>query len=118
MKKIIYYVLLIFIVSSCTSGIPLNKINYVNKIIICDSKAKDFKILNQEELSEFFNENKAGVIVIKYEYWKAKKVKLNRKFGLFRSIVGGKMIYRTHFDRLTFPLSECRRLKAEKKVFK
>ena len=121
MKKLAYFLLLISTVTSCTasiSDIPPNKMNYVKSAILCDSKSTDFKITNEEDLVEFFN-NETGSVVIKYKFSLGK----NNKYGIVKNIKiirgrnGEKRFYLASFKRITFPMSDCRKLKTVPKVF-
>ena len=121
MKKYIAFIILVVFVSSCSvsfSDIPKSRSEYIKKILVCDSKTTDFKIVNQEDLAEFFNNEDLDVVSLEYEYSKAEKVKLKRDVTIRRIVAEGKIYYTADFQRNTFPFSYCRKLKTEPKYFK
>ena len=59
MKKYIALIVLAVFLSSCSisiSDIPKSKFEYIKKVLVCDSKSTDFKIINQEDLVGFFDD--------------------------------------------------------------
>ena len=119
MKNLIYILFLALFISSCSSklsDIQRSKVDYVKSAIICDSKTTKFTILNQEELVEFFDSEETGKIGVKYEYGKL-KTKIKRGVVIIRANTNGKITYRAYFKRYAFPMSDCRKLETEPKVF-
>ena len=112
MKKLMYLSLLIVFIISCSSTISIEKMKYIKSAIICDSKKSEFKIVNMEELEDFFDNRREGNIKIKYEYQKVIGVNIKRDIELGRMRISNHVYYLMDFNRLTFPRSECRRLKS------
>ena len=123
MKKSICVLILAVFIVSCSlkvSDIPKNKMDYVRKAIVCDSKSTDYKIKNIEELIEFFD-RKTGSVKVRYEFKEYKKSKYlaAKEVEIIRGRTRkeGKRFYLASFKRATFPFSDCRKLKTEPKYF-
>ena len=124
MKNLIYIIVLALFVVSCSMGasdIPKNKMDYVRKAIVCDSKNTEYKIKNIEELAKFFD-RKTEAVKVRYEFKEYKKSKhlTVREVEIVRGRTrkDEKRFYLAEFKRITFPLSQCRKLKIEHKYFK
>ncbi len=121
MKNIIIAAVLTFLVSCSTSLVDIekSKVDYIRSGIVCDSKTTKFEILNKDELAEFLDDGGIGEISVKYQYEKAKGVKLNGVVRVAKiSIDGHRRHYKMKYKRYAFPMSECRKLKTDVKVFK
>lgn len=125
MKNLIYILFLVLLLSSCSAtlqDIPKNKMEYVKSVVICDLKATNFKILNQDEVVEFF-ESENEFVVVKYASIAGKKSDKKifigeREVKILRKSKDRNLFYISLFKRKTFPFSDCRKLKTEPKYFK
>jgi hypothetical protein len=122
MKRFIFISILLFLLSSC-SLIDLNNEmthdqgKYVNDLIVCDCKSTNFKVINQEELNNFFISDEKGTVTIQYNYQKRKGVDLKREIELKKVMINDREFYYAKFDRFTFPGSDCDDLKEETRFF-
>lgn len=108
--------------SASISNVSKNKLEYVKDIIVCDFKAVNYKILNLNEVSEFFEDGKESIFV-KYaatvDGENVKKIFIGeRSIKILRKSEGNKIFYLASFKRKTFPFSACRKLKITPKYFK
>lgn len=126
MKNLLYFFLFAVIaLSSCSASIgdiSVSKKEYVKKIIVCDFKAVNYGIINEDEVIEFFS-GEADSVLIRYASLKNKKnsgkmFKGERAVEIFKIKKNGKVSYLSNFKRKTFPFSNCRKLKTEPKYFK
>ncbi len=121
MKNLFYFFLLAVVLSACSLSfvdIPSDKMGYVKSAIVCDCKTNNYVVINQEDLVEYFNGD-IDVVEIKYEYSKSKNVPLKRSIRMaWAENKDGVVFHRVEFDRYSFPMSACRKLKTEPKYFK
>jgi len=120
MKNIIYILLFAFI-SSCSFSSPdlsSEQMGYVRGAIVCDSKTNRFVIINHIELADFFDNDDAKSVSVKYEYEKTKGSIFKRVIAIAKRNVGGDFYYIAGFDRYVFPMSDCKKLKTELKTFR
>lgn len=122
MKKYYLVLFLIFIFSSCSISlvdVEKSKVDYVKSGIVCDSKTTKFEILNENELANFIDSAGMGSFDVRYQYGKIKGVKLKRVLKVAKvTIKGDGEHYKMKFKRFTFPMSKCRKLKTDVRVFK
>lgn len=122
MKK--YTILIVFavLVASCSISlvdVEKSKVDYVKSGIVCDSKTTKFEILNENELADFLGNISIGSFDVKYQYGKTKKAKLKRVLRVAKiTIKDNGEHYKMKYERLTFPMSKCRKLKTDVRVFK
>lgn len=122
MKKYFALIALALMVSSCSVNIlDKNKKEYVESIIVCDSKTKNFEIINHSDIAEFFD-GEGGSVKIKYKYKEYKNSKHDTAKTVEvlrgRTRKEEKRFYMAEFKRVTFPFSYCRKLKTDHKYFK
>jgi hypothetical protein len=121
MKRIII-VGVLFLLSSCSmigfnNEMTHEQEKYVNDLIVCDCKSTNFKVINQEELNDFFISDEKGTVTIQYNYQRRKGIGLKREIELKKVMINGRELYYAKFDRFTFPGSDCDDLKEEVRIF-
>ena len=120
MRNYITMILLILL-ASCSvniADISKDKMEYIRSAIVCDCKSTFYVITNPDELVDFLDGD-SDAVEIKYKYKKSKDVSLKRSIKMARGInKSGVEYYRTEFERYSFPMSDCRKLKTKPKYFK
>lgn len=112
--------------SSWDSAITEKQKRYIEDIVRCDSRRNNFEIVtNADEINEFFTDKKTKPIqYIHYNHynfyeskWGGKKYVIKRRNIIIdkKSDDNGEIYYLPRFDRLTFPGSDCYKLKRERK---
>ncbi|MCK5603732.1 hypothetical protein KAR91_17730 [Candidatus Pacearchaeota archaeon] len=121
MKKNTILCVLVVLVVSCSISlvdVEKSKVDYVKSGIVCDSKTTKFEILNKNELAGFLDNDNVGSFDVKYQYGKTKKTKLKRVLRVTKiTIKDNGEHYKMKYERFTFPMSKCRRLKTDVRVF-
>lgn len=122
MKKYIVLFFLATLIISCSISlidVEKSKVDYVKSGIVCDSKTTKFEILNEDELADFLGTAKIGYLDVRYQYGKTKKAKLERVLRVAKiTIKDNGEHYKMKYKRFTFPMSKCRKLKTDVRVFK
>ena len=108
--------------SSCSISlvdVEKDKVDYVKSGIVCDSKTTKFEILNKNELAEFLDSAGMGSFDVRYQYGKTKGTKLKRVLRVAKiTIKDNGEHYKMKYKRFTFPMSKCRKLKTDVRIFK
>ena len=115
MKKIIFFIISILLVVSCSVFAPeitSEDETYVLDILKCDSKSSDIRILNRDEVAEFFN-GEGGSVAVKYIYLDDDSAEYNF-IKINRGRDGEKRFYLPMLKRITLPMTKCNGLKKEK----
>lgn len=115
MIKSIFVILLLSMIFSCsvlTSEITPEDETYLLDILKCDSKSSDIRILNRDEVAEFFN-GEGGSIIVKY-YYIDDKIGEYKSIKIYRGRDGDKRFYLPELRRITLPMTKCNGLKKEK----
>lgn len=122
-KVILFSVATMFVLSSCSpfgifsEGMSAEQSKYIEDAIVCDSKTKNYQIINQEDLEDFFDSGDYGKFEIEYEYKKTKNVNLKRTITITKVFVNGNAYYVVDFNRFVFPGSDCKKLQTKTKSY-
>jgi len=109
------HVISIFLAVSCSVFAPeitSEDETYVLDILECDSKSPFVRILNKEEVAEFFN-GEGGSIIVKY-YYIDDKIGEYKSIKIYRGRDGEKRYYLPMLKRITLPMTKCNGLKKER----
>ena len=115
MIKSIFVILLLSMIFSCsilTPEISSEDETYVLDILKCDSKSSSGRILNMDEVTDFFN-GEGGSVNVKYIYIDDDHEGF-RSIDIYRGRDGDKRFYLPEINRITLPMTKCNALKKEK----
>ena len=101
-----------FSCSMLTPEITSEDETYVLGVLRCDSKSPSVRVLNRDEVAEFFN-GEGGSIVVKYIYIDDHQEGF-RSIKIYRGRDGDKRFYLPEIDRITLPMTKCNALKKER----
>ena len=91
--------------------------DYIKEVITCNTRvASDFKLVNKDDIKEFFAGSSGRVKVI-YSYIDD-EIDIFSEFVILRGSDGENEFYLAEFDTVTFPMTECRKLKTYGKYYK
>ena len=115
MIKNIFVIIFLSMVFSCsvfTPEITSEDETYVLDILKCDSKSSSGRVLNMDEVTDFFN-GEGGSVIVKYIYLDDDSAEY-KSIEIYRGRDGDKRFYLPELNRITLPMTECNALKKER----
>jgi hypothetical protein len=115
MTKNIFIFIFMLAVFSCsflsTDILPEHE-KYALDVVRCESKSPTIRIINKNEVAEFFS-GEGGSVVIKYIYLED-SYEYFGEVNINRGLDDGKIFYLAEITRFTMPMTECNDLKRNK----
>ncbi|MCP4749372.1 MAG: lipoprotein [Proteobacteria bacterium] len=114
MRKLVYALVLIFILAGCSTASTPTQKEYVGEVVNCNTD--DGALISEDgsKWGDFFAGENGDVLTVKYYYDEksAGTVEIHRKID-----DKGKIYFLGAFDKWTRPFSVCRKLKTVPRYF-